>query len=90
MSTTLLNHKSLRKLCKGSKNIELIDVRTPVEYREVHVDHRTERPLDQLDVTALMKDRNGFGQRATLRDFVVLGDEGQQACEKFHKRASQM
>ena len=59
MSVTTIKPQELASLCKDGKKIELIDVRTPVEYREVHVDVARNVPLDQLDVNALMQARNG-------------------------------
>jgi len=37
--------------------MELIDVRTPAEYREVHFDVAQSAPLDHLDPAALKKAR---------------------------------
>jgi rhodanese-related sulfurtransferase len=72
----------LGELCKEGKKIELIDVRTPVEFREVHVEIARNIPLDQLDVTALMQARN---ESANEPLYVICrsGGRGQQACEKF-------
>jgi len=38
---------------------EIIDVRTPVEFREVHATPARNVPLDRLDPRAVMADRNG-------------------------------
>ena len=74
----------LAELCKEGKKIELIDVRTPVEYREVHVEIARNVPLDQLDVEALMQARNGSANEP-LYFICRSGGRGQQACEKFLK-----
>jgi rhodanese-related sulfurtransferase len=37
MTITAINPQAFAKLCNEGKKIDLIDVRTPVEYREVHV-----------------------------------------------------
>lgn len=68
---------------EGSK-VELIDVRTPVEFREVHLEAARNVPLDELDPAALMQSRNGAGG-APLYVICRSGGRGQQACEKFSK-----
>src|SRR6266700_1250653 len=84
MSFHVINPHVLAELCKVGKKIELIDVRTPVEYREVHVEIARNVPLDQLDVTALIQSRNGSANEPI---YVICrsGGRGQQACEKFLK-----
>jgi rhodanese-related sulfurtransferase len=74
----------LERLRKEGKTVELIDVRTPIEFREVHVEIARNAPLDQLDVVALMQARNGSANEPL---YVVChaGDRGRQACEKFLK-----
>ena len=59
MSTAAIKPQDLAALCKDGKQIDLIDVRTPAEYREVHVEIARNVPLDQLDVATLMQARNG-------------------------------
>ena len=84
MTVTVIKPHELAGLCKEGKRIDLIDVRTPVEYREVHVENATNVPLDRLDPTALMQARNGSANDSL---YVVCrsGGRGQQACEKFLK-----
>ena len=48
MTVTTISPQQLAELCKSGK-IDLIDVRTPVEFREVHVDCARNVPLDRLD-----------------------------------------
>lgn len=74
----------LAELAKRGSRIELIDVRTPVEFREVHVESARNVPLDQLDPPALMQARNGS---ASDPMYVICrsGSRGRQACEKFLK-----
>lgn len=61
---------------------ELIDVRTPVEFQEVHVTFARNEPLDRLDPQALMSARNGANDQPL---FVICrsGSRGHQACEKI-------
>ncbi len=49
--------KQLAELQAVNKSVELIDVRTPVEFREVHVDFARNLPLDQLDAQAIRAHR---------------------------------
>ena len=55
MTITAINPQAFAKLCNEGKKIDLIDVRTPVEYREVHVEIARNVPLDQLNPAALMQ-----------------------------------
>ena len=62
----------------------MIDVRTPVEFQEVHIEIARNVPLDRLDPAALMQARDG----STNEPLYILcrsGSRGQQACEKFFK-----
>jgi rhodanese-related sulfurtransferase len=82
MDISTISPAELERLHKEGKKIELIDVRTPIEFREVHVEIARNMPLDQLDVAALMQARNGSANEPL---YVVChaGDRGRQACEKF-------
>jgi rhodanese-related sulfurtransferase len=79
-----INPQAFANLCNEGKKIDLIDVRTPVEYREVHLEIAQSVPLDQLDVLALMKARNNPAHEPM---YVICrsGSRGQQACEQFLK-----
>jgi rhodanese-related sulfurtransferase len=61
----------------------LIDVRTPVEYREVHAEPARSVPLDRLDPRAVMEARNG-SKDEPLYTICRSGSRGAQACEAFH------
>lgn len=84
MNTSRISPAKLAELYKEGKKIELIDVRTPVEFQEVHVEIAHNVPLDQLDVDALMQARNATAQEP-LYVICRSGGRGQQACEKFAK-----
>lgn len=87
MSTTTLSAISpaqLAELARCGQKIDLVDVRTPVEYREVHLEIARNVPLDQLDPAALMQARHGAAD-APLYVICRSGSRGQQACEKFLK-----
>jgi rhodanese-related sulfurtransferase len=81
MTVTTISPRQLADLCKSGK-IELIDVRTPIEYREVHVEIARNVPLDQLDAAALMHGRIGTANEP-LYLICRSGSRGQKACEKF-------
>ncbi len=81
---SIITPQELAELCKDGKKIDLIDVRTPVEYREVHVEIARNVPLDQLDPAALMQARNSTANEP-LYLICRSGSRGQQACEKFLK-----
>jgi rhodanese-related sulfurtransferase len=71
-----------RELRQAGKKIDLIDVRMPTEFREVHVEFARNVPLDRLDCEELIKARNG----STAEPLYVIcrsGSRGRQACEKF-------
>lgn len=84
MSVSAIAPPDLVELCKDGKQIDLIDVRTPVEYRELHAVPARNVPLEQLDPTALMQARHG----STDEPLYVIcrsGGRGQQACERFRQ-----
>lgn len=64
-------------LVASGKAIDLIDVRTPIEYRAMHVECARNQPLDRLDPKAIQASRNGSANEPL---YVV---RSKQACEKF-------
>ena len=84
MTIAAIKPQELSERSKRSRKIDLIDVRTPVEFREVHVEVARNFPLDQLDPTAVMQARNGSANEP-LYLICRSGSRGQQACEKFLK-----
>src|SRR5262245_22768228 len=80
--TTTISPRELAELRASGKKIELLDVRTPVEFREVHVDFARNVPLDRLDVRTLGAERNGS---ADLALYVICrsGSRGKHACERL-------
>lgn len=81
MTLMTISPRQLADLCKSDK-IDLIDVRTPVEFREVHVEQARNVPLDRLDPVAVMQERNGSRDKP-LYLVCRSGSRGRQACEKF-------
>ena len=80
MNVTTISPKQLHELVQAGQSLELIDVRTPVEYREVHVDFAHNLPLDRLDAKQFASGRN---PSETLYVICRSGSRGKQACEKF-------
>lgn len=78
-------HIAARELADRSRSgvkFDLIDVRTPVEYREVHAESARNVPLDQLDTSKISRQRAGASE--PLYVICRSGSRGKQACEKFH------
>jgi rhodanese-related sulfurtransferase len=65
--------------------IDLIDVRTPAEYRELHAKHARLMPLDSLDPKAIMSDRLG-PKDEPIYLICRTGFRSSKACAKFQKQ----
>jgi rhodanese-related sulfurtransferase len=80
--TTSITPQQLAALHQTSAPVDLIDVRTPAEYREVHIEFAHNVPLDRLNPKAIAAQRNG---RANEPLYVICrtGSRGNQACEKL-------
>lgn len=85
MGVPSISPTDLAQRNKSGQSCELIDVRTPLEFRDTHVEFARNVPLDQLDPDAIMRARNGNSAEPL---FVVcqLGGRSQKACEEFHKK----
>lgn len=71
----------VQKLLDIGYNIDLIDVRTPAEFREVHAVHARNIPLDEIDVEQMIKDREGEDEPLYM---ICRSDgRGKKACEAF-------
>ncbi len=81
MSITTISPAKLAEICKSGKSIDLIDVRTPVEFREVHLEIAKNVPLDQLDAAAVAKAHADSSEPI----YVICrsGSRGKTACDKF-------
>lgn len=84
MTVTTVSPRQLAEFLAGGKGINLIDVRTPVEFREVHVESARNIPLDRLDPAALAQARGGRMDEP-LYVLCRSGSRGRQACEQFLK-----
>ncbi|HTQ41078.1 MAG TPA: rhodanese-like domain-containing protein [Pirellulales bacterium] len=68
--------------CRQCSKVELIDVRTPAEFREVHVEFARNIPLDQLTAETLAGTCPGADHQPV---YVVCqsGSRGLQACQRL-------
>jgi len=78
-----ISPKELAEL-NGNGDADLIDVRTPVEFREVRAVPARNVPLDKLDPHELMQERNGNGD-APLYVICRSGNRSTKACEQLVK-----
>jgi rhodanese-related sulfurtransferase len=81
MSTTI----SAIEFCKrmaSNRSLRVIDVRTPAEYREVHLPIARNEPLERFDPTAIQL---AYGTTPSEPIYVVCrsGSRGAQACAKL-------
>lgn len=84
MSIATITPVDLMSLCNNGGSVELIDVRTPVEYRELHAEPARNIPLDKLDPAALIHSHNGCPQKP-LYLICRSGGRSRQACDVLVK-----
>jgi rhodanese-related sulfurtransferase len=83
MGIAIIQPHEFAEICR-EKTVDLIDVRTPLEFDEIHLEHARNVPLDRLDVDELLKGRKGASHEPV---YVICrsGSRGRQACEKLIK-----
>lgn len=81
MSFRTISAHELLEMSQAGQSVDLIDVRTPAEFREVHVSFAKNRPLERLDAEAIAAERNG--SNGALYVICRSGTRGKQACEKL-------
>ncbi len=64
------------------QQVDLLDVRTPVEFREVHASIARNQPLDALDPKAIMAARNGMADQP-LYVICRSGSRSTKAVQQF-------
>jgi rhodanese-related sulfurtransferase len=79
MTATTISPAELAELTKNGE-VDLIDVRTPAEFEEVHVAFARNVPLDRLDPRTVC---DGRDPGRPLYFICRTGSRGQKACEKF-------
>jgi rhodanese-related sulfurtransferase len=72
---------SLADLRRRGEGVTLIDVRTPAEYDEVHVEGARNIPLDRLDPRAIAAEH--AGKSGPFYFVCKSGGRSQKACEKM-------
>lgn len=82
MDVATITPGELNERCQGQA-IELIDVRTPAEYREMHATAARLVPLDSLDPHTVMRTRSG-SEGDPLYMICRSGSRGRQAVERFY------
>ena len=76
-----ISAQALADLRRRGESLTLIDVRTPAEYGEVHVDCARNMPLDRLDPQAVVAEHGG--KNAPIYFVCRSGGRSKQACEKM-------
>jgi rhodanese-related sulfurtransferase len=76
-----ISPKELAEL-NGNGDADVVDVRTPVEFREVRAVSARNVPLDKLDPHELMRERNGNGNEP-LYVICRSGNRSTKACEQL-------
>lgn len=66
----------------GQSGADIIDVRTPLEFREIRASGARNIPLDQIDPHQVMKQRNGSAEEPLFL-ICKAGSRGEKACQKF-------
>jgi rhodanese-related sulfurtransferase len=82
MDGSTITPGEIEELRRRGHAVELIDVRTPAEYREIHAEPARLVPLDSLDPDAVMRARSG-SEDDPFYTICRSGARGRQAAEKF-------
>ncbi|MBA2225634.1 rhodanese-like domain-containing protein [Thermogemmata fonticola] len=82
MSLKTITPQELKELLAKGQPIRLIDVRTPAEYTEVHVQGARLVPLDKFDPQKVLAEYNGQSQEPI---YVICrsGNRAKTACERL-------
>ncbi len=80
MSIKTISVAELHELHSAGRPVELIDVRTPPEYREAHIGFARNVPLGDLKPADVTGGRDALGPVYLI---CRLGGRGRQACEKL-------
>ena len=80
MAVATISPRELQDRIQSGEKVELIDVRTPAEYREVHVTFAKNTPLESFDAGAVLAQ---YPQTSPLFVICRSGSRGKQACEKL-------
>lgn len=78
--STITPHE-LHELCQGGQRVRLLDVRTPAEFHEAHLDLAENVPLESLDAAAV--GRSAAGTAGPIYVICQVGGRGAKACAKL-------
>jgi rhodanese-related sulfurtransferase len=81
MTLSLISPREFNQLAK-EKNLFVIDVRTPVEYAQVHAQPAILEPLDKLDPQAVAS-KHGFTKQDAVYVICKSGGRAKTAGQKF-------
>lgn len=81
MNATTISPQQLFERHQADSDLDLIDVRTPVEYREAHVPFARNVPLDRLNAAQLAS--GGTPDAQPLYVICRSGSRAQQACAQL-------
>jgi len=84
MEVATITPRELNALREQGQTVELLDVRTPVEFREIHADLARNVPLETLAPQSVLAARNGAAQEP-LYVICRTGSRGRQACVAFQQ-----
>lgn len=82
MGVATVSPQAVEDLLRAGRTIELIDVRTPAEFGELHLTCARNEPLERLDPAKVMAARTGDPDEP-LYVICRSGKRGEQACQKF-------
>lgn len=83
MSVSTISARELHDIVQSGQNVELIDVRTPIEFREAHVELARNVPLDQLGPHSIETPAGREGSSQPVYMICRSGSRGRQASEKL-------
>ncbi len=81
MSVQTISASELHRLCNSGQQIDLIDVRTPAEFQELHATVARNQPLELLQPQEFMRGRSSAEQ--PLYVICRSGGRGEMACQRF-------
>ncbi len=82
MSLRTIHASKLHEMCSSGEHVDLIDVRTPAEFQELHATIARNQPLESLKPKEVIQQRNGS---ATKPLYVICrsGSRAEMACKIF-------
>lgn len=82
MATQTIDPRDVQNLIISGQTVELIDVRSPREFGDVHAASARSVPLDELEPATILAARSGDPSQP-LYIICASGGRGAKACQKF-------